>query len=192
MELARSRHVLLAGEPAGRVPKLPPQLATPLMWWFLHKAATLDTRLGRSMKAKISNKGTPLEGISEKDFQRAGVTRLPAITDVQAGKPLCADGRVVDVANVLWATGYTHNFDWIKLPILATEGLPRHYRGVCQDEPGLYFLGLPFQYSPSSALIGGAGRDAEYIAAQIAARSPVRPAAAATEDSRRVELASRG
>jgi putative flavoprotein involved in K+ transport len=192
LELAQSRRVLLSGEPPGRVPKLPPQLATPLMWWLLHTAGTLDTPLGRRMKKQIANKGTPLEGISERDFQRARVARLPAATTAQAGKPMVADGRVLDVPNVIWATGYTHNFGWIKRPILGADGLPQHYRGVVQGEPGLYFLGLPFQYSVSSVLIGGAGRDAEYIATQIAARSPAHPETASAENGRRVEQLFRG
>jgi putative flavoprotein involved in K+ transport len=192
MELAQTRRVLLAGTPAGIVPKLPPKLATPLMWWLLHTAATLDTPFGRRMKKQTANKGTPLEGISENDFQRAGVVRLPAATGTRAGKLLVADGRVVDVANVIWATGYRHDFSWIKLPILGTDGLPQHDRGVVPGEAGLYFLGLPFQYSASSVLIGGAGRDAKHVAAQITARSPAHPETAPDENGRRVKQLSRG
>jgi putative flavoprotein involved in K+ transport len=192
MELAKSRRVLLAGTPSGIVPKLPDKLATPLMWWLLHTAGTLDTPLGRRMQKQIANKGTPLEGISEKDFLRAGVTRLPAVTGAQAGKVVVADGRVLDVANVIWATGYTHDFGWIKLPILGADGLPQHIRGVVAGEPGLYFLGLPFQYSASSVLIGGAGRDAAHIAAQIAARSPAHPETGSAKSGRRVEQMNHG
>jgi putative flavoprotein involved in K+ transport len=46
-------------------------------------------------------------------------------------------------------------------------GFPIQERGVVESEPGLYFMGVPFQYSLSSALVGGAGRDAQYIARHI-------------------------
>ena len=191
LELAESRRVFLAGTPTAILPKLPPKLMAPLMWWLLHRATAVDTWFGRFMRKRMGNKAAPLEGISEKDFQRAGITRLPAITGVHAGVPQCADGRVVEAANIVWATGFRHDFGWIKLPICDADGMPRHYRGVVQSEPGLYFVGLPFQYSISSVLIGGVGRDAQYVCAQIAARLPARQAKGALQEDRRVELASR-
>ena len=93
---------------------------------------------------------------------------------VQDGKPQLQDGRVLAVTNVIWCTGFTPDFDWIDLPVFGSTGLPIHVRGVVESEPGLYFLGLPFQYTLTSSFIGGVGRDARYIAEQIAARSPVR------------------
>ena len=85
--------------------------------------------------------------------------------------PLLADGTTVDVANVVWATGFRQVFDWINLPVFGDDGWPREYRGVCDDAPGLFFCGLSFQYSFSSMLVGGAGRDAEYVARRIAERA---------------------
>jgi len=81
---------------------------------------------------------------------------------------------VLSVANVIWCTGFAPDFHWIDLPVFGSDGYPVHSRGVVKGEPGLYFLGLPFQYTLTSSLIGGVGRDARYIAEQIAARSPVR------------------
>jgi putative flavoprotein involved in K+ transport len=93
---------------------------------------------------------------------------------VRDGKPLLQDGRVLSVANVIWCTGFAPDYRWIDLPVFGNEGYPVHSRGVVESEPGLYFLGLPFQYTLTSSFIGGVGRDARYIAEQIAARSPVR------------------
>jgi len=116
-------------------------------------------------------KGAPLVGISEKDLERAGVERIPRMVGVQDGQPLLQDGGILDVANVIWCTGLASDFRWIDLPVFGSDGYPIHSRGVVRGEPGLYFLGLPFQYTLTSSLIGGVGRDASYIAEQIAARS---------------------
>ena len=92
------------------------------------------------------------------------------------GLPLLEDGRTFQVANVIWATGFRTAFGWIRLPVIGDDGWPIQRRGVVPAAPGLYFLGLPFLWSMSSALIGGVGRDAEYIVGRIAARA--RPASA--------------
>ncbi len=84
------------------------------------------------------------------------------------------DGRVLFAANAIWCTGFAPDFRWIDLPVFGSDGYLVHYRGVVKGEPGLYFLGLPFQYTLTSSLIRGTGRDAHYIAEQIATRSPVR------------------
>ncbi len=73
------------------------------------------------------------------------------------------DGTVLDVANVVWCTGYRRDLSWIDLPIFGDDGAPIHARGVATGEPGLYFVGLPFQYSAGSDVLPGVGRDAEYV-----------------------------
>lgn len=60
------------------------------------------------------------------------------------GKPVLADGRTADVANVVWCTGYRTAFDWVHLDAFDEEGQPVHDGGVAK-EPGLYFIGLFFQ-----------------------------------------------
>ena len=60
------------------------------------------------------------------------------------------DGRVLDVANVIWCTGFRHDLSWIDLPIFGEDGELLHERGVVTSEPGLYFVGLFFQYSAAS------------------------------------------
>ena len=75
------------------------------------------------------------------------------------------------MSNVVWCTGFDPDFRWIQSPMFDEDGYPIHYRGVVEGEPGLYFVGLLFLYSLTSSLIGGVGRDAEYVAGHIAARS---------------------
>ena len=102
----------------------------------------------------------------------AGVERHDAkIVGVRDGKPLLADGTVLDVANVIWATGYRPDYALDRRGgSSAPDGWPEEVRGVSPTVPGLYFLGVPFQYAFTSMLIGGAGRDAKYVVDRIAER----------------------
>ena len=86
------------------------------------------------------------------------------------GLPVLEDDRVLDVANVIWCTGFHPGFSWINLPVLGEEG-PMHERGVVATEPGLYFVGLAFLYAASSSMIHGVGRDAEHVVQAIASRT---------------------
>jgi putative flavoprotein involved in K+ transport len=76
---------------------------------------------------------------------------------------------VLDVASVVWCTGFEPGFDWIDLPIFE-EGRVAHERGVMADQPGLFFVGLKYLYAPSSSTLLGVGRDAAYIADRVAER----------------------
>jgi putative flavoprotein involved in K+ transport len=93
------------------------------------------------------------------------------VTGVVGGKPVLADGTVADVENVIWCTGFTPGLDWVRMPILDEHGEPRHERGVVLEEPGLFFVGLHFLTSMSSAMVHGVGHDAARIAALVRARS---------------------
>ena len=101
-----------------------------------------------------------------KDFAPAGIKRVPRTTGVKNGYPLLEDGTVLTVSNVIWCTGFRR----LRLDrsLAATHnGLPIHDRGIVESCPGLYFIGLLFLYSLSSALVGGVGRDAEHIVDHI-------------------------
>ncbi len=98
------------------------------------------------------------------------------------GRPLLSDGQVLDVANVVWCTGFHPGFSWIDLPVLGPQE-PLHRRGIVESEPGLYFIGLKFLYSVSSEQIQGVGRDADYISGKIAARRGVLRADQSANDS---------
>jgi putative flavoprotein involved in K+ transport len=103
----------------------------------------------------------------------------PRTVGVQDGLPLLEDGRILDVTNVIWCTGFQPDYGWIALPIFEDDEEPMHERGVVVTEPGLYFVGLFFQSAATSSLVGGVGRDAAYIAGEIAARSAAMAAATA-------------
>jgi putative flavoprotein involved in K+ transport len=109
--------------------------------------------------------------VKRSDLEARGVERvLDRVTGVQDGQPVLAGGRRLDVANVVWCTGFRQVFDWIELPIFGADGWPREMRGVVPDAPGLFFCGLAFQYAFSSTVLPGVGRDADYVAQQIDAR----------------------
>jgi putative flavoprotein involved in K+ transport len=96
-----------------------------------------------------------------------------------------SDGSDVSVDAVIWATGFSLDQSWIKLPIVDQDGMAGHRRGVT-DLPRLYFLGLPWQHTRGSAQLGWVKGDAEYIAGPIGAghqseqQAPVAPRAMAT------------
>ena len=111
--------------------------------------------------------------VRPKDLVAAGIERVPRVAGVQDGLPVLEDGRVLDVANVIWCTGFRSDFGWIDLPILGDDGEPIHDRGVVGSQPGLYFIGLAFQYSLSSDVLPGMSRDHAFVANHIASRARV-------------------
>ena len=148
-----------------------------------HRILSLATPIGRRVRAKALHRAAPLIRLSPKDLANSGVVRVPRVADVRNGLPVLEDGRVLDVANVVWCTGFHPGFSWIDLPVFGADGEPRHCAGVVEDEPGLFFVGLHFLYALSSGMVHGVGRDAARIAGVIAARestvvAAVRPALA--------------
>lgn len=132
-----------------------------------HRVLTLRTPMGRRMRPKVLQQSGPLIRVKRKELAALGVNFAPRVDGVEDGKPRVEDGRVLDVANVIWCTGFHPGFTWIDLPVHG-ELEPAHRRGVVEKEPGLYFVGLEFQYALSSEMIQGVGRDARYVARHLA------------------------
>ena len=174
VDLAATRRTYFSGRDAGYI--LIGLIHNCLSLWLADHVLTTDTTFGRKLSEAHRDRGAPLVRLKPKEITSAGVDRVPRVEDVVGGKPRLANGRVLDVAVVVWATGFRLDFGWIELPIFDDGGYPIHHRGVVDAAPGLYFLGLPFQYTPTSEHVGGVGKDAEYISEHIAARSPSRPA----------------
>jgi putative flavoprotein involved in K+ transport len=127
--------------------------------------------MGRRAKPKIRAGGAPLVRVRRTDLDRAGVHRVSARTvGTRDGQPVLADGRVLDVANVIWCTGFRPDFGFIHPAVTDESGWPVDDGGIVADSPGLYFVGLVFQRGFYSMLIGGVGRDAARIARHIGAR----------------------
>lgn len=173
VELAQAgRAVTVAGRPTPSIPA--PLLAVAGGMWFsfLHRVLTRGTPLGRRAAPKVVSSGSPLIGISARDLDRHGVSRGPRLAGIADGLPQLADGTIVDSDSLLWATGYQPGLDWVEGLPLDAHGLPQHHRGMSLSTPGLAFMGLPFQYGLTSTLIGGVGRDAAHLAAQLDTGSP--------------------
>src|SRR5690606_10193676 len=118
-----------------------------------------------------------VERVKPSDLAAAGVVRLPRVEGAQNGLPLLADHQVLDVANIIWCTGFHEGFEWIDIPGVGKLE-PIHERGVVVNVPGLYFVGLEFLYAITSSNIHGVSRDAKYIVNQIVTRSGVHKKAA--------------
>ncbi len=193
-ELVETRRCLIAGRSPGQIPVRHGSLVGfPFFLAFRfvgHNILRTDTRIGRKVGPKVVSNGVPLIRRREKDLAAAGIERVGRVVGVRGGRPLLEDDRVLDVANVVWCTGFRTDYGWIDLPAFAEDGQPLHKRGVVESEPGLYFVGLIFQYSLTSDVLPSRGRDAEYLARHIASRQT--ELAAATEARGRADAQPAG
>jgi putative flavoprotein involved in K+ transport len=142
-------------------------LGRDLFWWLTKLgllAKTADSRIGRRARGRDTLIGSRPRALR----RRHGVSLKPRATRASGRTVGFADGSELDVDAVIWATGYRSDYSWIGLPVLGDDGRLRHRRGVT-DVPGLYLLGLSWQHTRGSALIGWVGDDAEFLAARIAA-----------------------
>jgi putative flavoprotein involved in K+ transport len=174
-ELAATHPTILAGRDPGQLPVHLDHWTARLFWPILvfigTHVVTRRTPIGRKAMDEIRFHGLPMLRVKRSDLKARGVERLlERVTGVEDGRPVLYGGRVLDVSNVVWCTGFRQVFEWIELPIIGTDGWPREMRGVVPDAPGLFFCGLAFQYAQSSTVLPGVGRDAAYIAKQIDAR----------------------
>jgi len=171
-ELSQTRDVYQSGTPSAEIPvrhgSVPSRFVLPVIRFLGTHVLTLRTPLGRKVRPQLVAKATPLIRTKSKDLDAAGIERVPRVVGVRAGLPLLADGRVLDVANVVWCTGFGYDFSWLDLPVLDDNGEPLHERGVVPTSPGLYFVGLPFQYAAVSDVLPGVGRDAAHVARHLA------------------------
>jgi putative flavoprotein involved in K+ transport len=136
-----------------------------------HRVLTLNTPLGRKASSSGAPKAAPLIRTRPQEIVAGGIQRVAKTVGVKDGRPLLEDGRTLDVANVVWCTGFHPGFSWIDLPVFGPNGAPLHQRGVVTSEPGIFFTGLEFLFAMSSTMIHGAARDAEYIATAVLARA---------------------
>jgi putative flavoprotein involved in K+ transport len=170
LDLARAgKQVWLSGRNVGRIPadRLGRILGGRPYWFLISRVLSVNTPAGRKMRDTILHHGAPLIRANMQEVAGAGIVSTPRIKGVISGRPELEDGRGIPVDGIIWATGFRPDYSWIDLPIFDPSGYPRHQRGVVAEAPGLFFTGLPFQTALSSALLGGAGPDAEYVVRKI-------------------------
>jgi putative flavoprotein involved in K+ transport len=174
-ELAATRPVDLSI--ATRAPMLPQRLAGKDLFWWLTRLGlmrvTAGSRLGRRLRARPDF----VIGSSRRRLKAAGVRFRPGVAGADGRTVRFADGSSLDAVIVIWATGYRPDYSWIGIPGVTRDGQVIHRRGVT-EVPGLYFVGLTWQHTRGSALLGFVHDDAAYLAGRITSR--LRAAAAAT------------
>jgi putative flavoprotein involved in K+ transport len=163
-ELSAGHRVVLS---VGSRQKPLPQrlLGRDLFWWLTRMGIlnkTVESRLGR----KLSTRDTLIGSSPREVTRRYGVELRPRLVDADGRRVVFEDGSELEVDAVIWATGYRPDYSWIALPVFDESGRLRHRRGVT-DVRGLYFLGLTWQHTRGSALLGWVGDDAEFIAREI-------------------------
>lgn len=177
MELARTHEVVMAGRDTGHIPfriggRFGRTVGVRFVLRFLFRhVLTVRTPIGRRARPTVLTTGGPLIRVRPTDLAAAGVERAGRVTDVVGGRPVLDDGRELDVANVIWCTGFHAGFEWIDLPVHG-EHEPLHRSGIVESQPGLYFVGLHFLDSLSSEMVHGVGRDAARVADHIATAVP--------------------
>ncbi len=195
LEAAKNHLTHLSGRAHGELPiavidRWRAHLLMPLVNFAFNHVLTMRTPMGRKMATEIRKGGGPLLRVRRIDLTKAGVDLSEARTvGVRDGRPVLADGTVLDVTNVIWCTGFRLDYDWIEVDgIVDADGWPNHVRGVVQRAPGLYFLGVPFTYSFSSMLVNGAGRDAAFVVDRIVDRLEGRASANKVSSGRQIAL----
>ena len=181
LDVAREHRTILVGRNTGQFPfdleGYADRLMTPFIWFAANRLLTTSNPIGRKFRAQERFHGEPVERARPKRLIAAGVDRRYArAVGVQHGFPVLENGDVVEVANVIWATGFRRDFSWIDLPVFDDDGWPREDHGVVASEPGLYFVGTPFQRAMASGLLGGVGRDAGEIVQHLVAHAAEIPA----------------
>jgi putative flavoprotein involved in K+ transport len=176
VEVGKTHKVLLAGRNVGYLPidmrGWQGKLMFPFIWWMWEHILTEDKKPGRKVQAEaLEGHGEFLIRQKEKDLLAVGIERVARIGDVVDGMPRTEDGERLDVANIIWCTGFTPGFGWIDLPGLDSSGRLASKRGCVLGQPGLYVLGQEFQYMFNSHTVGGVGKDAAYVVRHLAGRT---------------------
>src|SRR5918993_246817 len=142
-ELSAGHQVHLAI--GSRQTPLPQRLFGRDLFWFLEVTGlirkSLETRIGQ----RLSGRETLIGSSPRAMRRRYGVTLHGRAMNAAGSTVSFEDGTSVDPTTVIWATGFKPDYSWIEVPVIGKDGRPRHERGVT-DSPGLYFLGLSWQY----------------------------------------------
>jgi putative flavoprotein involved in K+ transport len=174
LEVVRSHPTWLAGPELAHVPAdidkwIARNVVIRIVRFVLLHVLTLRNPIGRRARLAFTMKGDMLVRVKPKWIRAAGVERVPRAVEARDGIPVLEDGRALDVHNVIWCTGFRQDLSLIDLPIFGEDGEPRHERGIVTTVPGLYFLGLPFQFAAVSDAIPGVARDARYVVKRLLA-----------------------
>jgi putative flavoprotein involved in K+ transport len=176
LDVATGHRTYLSGRHPGHLPLRIERwhsrhVLSPMAWFVQTRVLNRDTRLGRAVLSRARARTPPLYRIRPTDLRRSGVIRVPRTVGVVDGVPRLSDGRLLpDVANVVWCTGFRPDHSWLAIGGLDPAAPLPSRRCAVTGQPGLFVIGQAFQQTFTSHTVGGVGRDAAYIAAEIAAR----------------------
>jgi len=164
-ELAAANEVHLAV--GSRQTPLPQRLLGRDLFRYLEAGrfmrVTVHSRLGQRLQD-----GETLVGSSPRAARRRhGIELRGRAVEASGTEIRFADGSALSPKALIWATGFALDPSFVQAPVFDEKGRVEHRRGVT-DVPGLYFLGLPWQHTRGSALLGWVKDDAQYIASEIA------------------------
>jgi putative flavoprotein involved in K+ transport len=170
-ELAASHEVHLSV--GSRQTPLPQRLLGRDLFRYLEAVQFLRVNVESRLGQRLQHGGETLIGSSPRAARRHGIQLRSRAVDASGREVRFADGSTLSPAAVIWATGFVLDHSLVQAPVFGAAGRVVHRRGVT-EVPGLYFLGLPWQYTRGSTLLGWVKDDAEYIASEIArAATPI-------------------
>jgi putative flavoprotein involved in K+ transport len=183
MEVVRTHPTWLAWPDTGSIPFdvetwFSRHVVTRLVVFLGRHVVTLRTPIGRRVRAKTDGKGDMLIRVKPKWLAAAGVERVGRVVAIEGGLPVLDDVGALPAANVIWCTGLGQDLAWLDLPPFGADGRPAHERGVSTSVPGLYFVGMAWQFAIGSEAIPGIPRDAKYVVKTLARRQPAVSSAA--------------
>ncbi|WP_438854670.1 flavin-containing monooxygenase [Agromyces sp. M3QZ16-3] len=191
LDVSRARETWISGRPSGELPfrhgRAAARFGFPVVRFVGLHIATADRSLGRRILAREHGRAEPLVRVRRRELAAAGVRIVPRTTGIEGGRPV-VDGVALDVANVIWCTGFEEDYGWVHLPAFEGGGRPHHERGAVVGAPGVYLLGMHLLQSAGSGTLIGVGTDARRIAQRIAAT----PVATSTDAHRARSYANEG
>ncbi|MGR0321061.1 flavin-containing monooxygenase [Agromyces sp. ZXT2-3] len=182
LDVSRTHETVISGRPSGQLPfrhgRAAARFGFPVVRFFGLYVANADLGVGRMLLARMRGRAEPLIRVRRQELAAAGVRMVPRTTGVEGGRPVVGS-EVIDVANVVWCTGFDEDFTWVDLPGFEGGRRPSHHHGAVDDAPGVYLLGQHLLHSEGSGTLVGVGRDARWIADRIAATPPIVPSTGA-------------
>ena len=158
----QSRTVYFSGNT--NIKSIPQQFLGKTLWWWFSLIGFLSFNKYSWIGKKINSTTQPVIGTDVKEIlSRKNVIAVGRTNDALDNTLYFEKQTISKIKNIIWATGYRPNFEWIEGLELDGDNYPKNYRGESNIE-GLYFIGLPWMYTRGSATLGGVSKDASYLA----------------------------
>ena len=160
-----NRNVYFSGDT--NITSIPQEILGKTLWWWFKKIGFLSVSKYSYIGKKLSKGGQPIVGTNVKTLlKKQNVICVGRTLDANETELHFEEGKYRNIKNIVWATGFKPNFEWIDGVTLNDYKYPKNYRGV-SDLKGLYFIGLPWLYTRGSATLGGVKKDAEFLSNYI-------------------------